>query len=996
MNTSPLRRTFGMIVLLSLAAPGKASPATDEAGEALRRTGLRKGIFAVLGLPKADDPDFVVRLVAGNELTVYFQAPDPAEELAVRQAAERAGLLGKRIFAYRGPWDRIFLADNLSGAVWVGPAARDKVPRAELLRVLHPEGKALLGPEEIVKPFPDGIDFWSQPFHGPDNNPQSTDQIARAPYATQFLAGPMFSPMPEVTVASGGRLFKAFGHIALLANQNPVLNTLMGINGYNGTILWRRPLREGFCIHRNTLVATPDTLYLGDDESCKMIDSRTGEIRDQIVVPDGLGDGKVWKWMSLETGAEGRPVLYALVGGEEIRPRTVPSQRGGLGHWPWGMWEGHDYKEPRTNFAFGRTFMAVDPREKKILWTHDEEDPVDGRGVCMKGARIYYYTPGKSLACLDGSGGRVSWRNSAPELLAAIGPTGRAQNPAQGYATTSYLKCDDRYVYFAGPQRPNFVVASARDGRLVWQRKDGNLHLVLRKDGFYGIGPGGAKFSYDTWEAVARMPNRRSCTRATGSVDSIFYRAAEGTMWIDTADNSVRHIAPMRPPCQDGVVISNGMLYWGPWMCGCPLAFYGHVGLAPAGGSRFAADPAENRLEPGEGDPQAVKDHAVRPGDWPCLMGDNARRCVTPAALPDRLKLLWTEERPDAGRPTAPVTADGTVFVGFENGVLAAMEAASGRRLWQACTAGPIYAAPAVWEGRVYAGSADGRVHAFEAATGRRLWTSRVAPAVRLISVFGKLISTWPVSGGVVVRDGTLYAAAGIADYDGTYVCALDAVTGRPRWRNESSGTLSASVKTGICLQGELYVEDDELRFPSGSVYATARYDLKTGKCLNDPRNQVGSSFRTAYHAYYPEYGQFTPLEHDLPDGRTLSYQMMFDWDRHAALAMFQPPRPGDPKPPPGWRLARKRGQKPLRETAWQHPVVRKYNAFIVAPPMLLAAGQEESRSFFGAVRLQDGAPLWREELPARPVRAGLAPDSEGRILVSLTDGKVLCYGPAK
>ena len=30
--------------------------------------------------------------------------------------------------------------------------------RAELLRVLHPEGKAILGDKEIVKPFPEGTD----------------------------------------------------------------------------------------------------------------------------------------------------------------------------------------------------------------------------------------------------------------------------------------------------------------------------------------------------------------------------------------------------------------------------------------------------------------------------------------------------------------------------------------------------------------------------------------------------------------------------------------------------------------------------------------------------------------------------------------------------------------------------------------------------------------------------------------------------------------------
>jgi len=249
------------LMLLAFAVTSaRAVEATSGAKEVLQRAGLEKGICVVLGLPTADGPALVVDLAARSELTVYFQTPSAAEELAVRQAAAKAGLLGNRIFADRGSWDRIQLADNLAGAIWVAPAAQAHVPRAELLRVLHPEGNAIVGQEEVVKPFPAGIDAWSQPFHGSDNNPQSTDRVARAPYLTQFLAEPMFCAMPEVTVAAGGRLFKAFGHIAHRANQNAMLNTLIAINGYNGTILWRRQLREGFCIHRNTMIATPELL----------------------------------------------------------------------------------------------------------------------------------------------------------------------------------------------------------------------------------------------------------------------------------------------------------------------------------------------------------------------------------------------------------------------------------------------------------------------------------------------------------------------------------------------------------------------------------------------------------------------------------------------------------------------------------------------------------------------------------------------------------------
>ena len=35
------------------------------------------------------------------------------------------------------------------------------------------------------------------------------------------------------------------------------------------------------------VIATPGTLYLADDESCKLIDARTGEVTGRIVIPEG-------------------------------------------------------------------------------------------------------------------------------------------------------------------------------------------------------------------------------------------------------------------------------------------------------------------------------------------------------------------------------------------------------------------------------------------------------------------------------------------------------------------------------------------------------------------------------------------------------------------------------------------------------------------------------------------------------------------------------------
>ena len=46
-----------------------------------------------------------------------------------------------------------------------------------------------------------------------------------------------------------------------------------------------------------------------------------------------------------------------------------------------------------------------------------------------------------------------------------------------------------------------------------------------------------------------------------------------------------------------------------------------------------------------------------------------------------------------------------------------------------------------------------------------------------------------------------------------------------------------------------------------------------------------------------------------------------------------------------------------------------------------------------GPLRLEDGAVLWQMPVPACPLRWGIAIDREGRVIVSLRDGTVLCFG---
>jgi outer membrane protein assembly factor BamB len=260
-------------------------------------------------------------------------------------------------------------------------------------------------------------------------------------------------------------------------------------------------------------------------------------------------------------------------------------------------------------------------------------------------------------------------------------------------------------------------------------------------------------------------------------------------------------------------------------------------------------------------------------------------------------------------------------------------------------------------------------------------------------------MSTWPVSGGVVVQDGVVYAAAGIAHYDGIHVYALEAASGAVKWYNDTSGTTSKKANHGVSLQGELSICDGELRFLGGGVHEEARYDLATGKCLNEPTDEPRSTFHTAFYAYFPDYGKYVSLENTLSDGRSVCYDCTYEGSWHGNLTLL-PALPSGARPPTRpisrWGVQRRLGQQV--KSIWKRAGGR-FSGFIVSEDALVAAGdsglEDTGRSFLSALNMEDGAETWREELPGPVVKGGLAADSEGRIFVSLENGQIHAFAPA-
>jgi outer membrane protein assembly factor BamB len=810
-------------------------------------------------------------------------------------------------------------------------------------------------------------------------------------------------------------LFKAFGHVAWHEREEPWLNTLVAFDGFNGSLLWKRSLPEGLMVHRNTIIATPEVVYAGDDKSCKLFDAATGEMLGEIVPPVDIAGGTFWKWMAFDGG-----VLYAVMGEQEQRDETMRWRREGHG-WPWtGISAG--YNQAEHTWGFGRNVLAIDTATKSVLWHYHENEPIDTRAVCMNGERIFAFRFGAYLTCLDAKTGKVIWRktkSNAPELFEAIGQQLSRQSWQTNWRSTVYLRCSDKALYFAGPQLARLLAVSAEDGRILWQHPYDNFQLILHDDGLYAIsGPWGIniskKFDPLTGEVLAELPTgRRACTRPTATSDSILFRAMGGSIRFDLADAQPRWVSPMRPPCHDGVNVANGLLYWSPYVCDCQLSLNGLVAVGPAGDFDFtpAIDPVD-RLESRDRQSAPLVSLATTPADWPTFRANNQRTATSTAVVPATCDVLWKSRavKLDGTRLTAPVAAGGLVFVAGSDGVVRALDAEDGRQKWQAHTGGEIRIPPTIWKDRALVGSADGWMYAFEAATGKLIWRFRAAPAERRIPVFGKLLSTWPAASGVLVEDGIAYVAAGLVNYDGTYVYALDASTGDVRWCNDSSGHLDEAAKTGVSVQGSLLLHGEKLYLAGGNAVSPAVYDVRDGRCLNDgaaladcqstsPRgwelflvgDRVIACGRPFYtHPDMPVYDH--TITKKLLHASTQSRDVV--WIDNSILACFMPLSKDalnrcvtDERIPR--HITQAWGQFRVSQSpVWKHDCPDSVAVAVASNCVIVA-----DRSNVTAVDLASGKPMWTHPLPAPALPWGLAIDRQGNAIVTLEDGQVVCIG---
>lgn len=816
------------------------APADDLATHLTTLANVPKGVCSI---PACNDPAVALALARAG-LIVHMMNPDAATVDAIRKQATDAGFLGTRLYVEQGTASADPFADdyvNLMIAADATDSSLAQAPAAEIERVLVPcTGTAIVGHAKsaagtlsrsvleawakgfktsttriieddfgiwsvITKSPKAGAVAWTHRLFSPANNPVTPDTIAW-PLMTQWLGKPYLAQEPVALIANGKMaIFRLTGW-----GDQGVLEVR---DARNGVLLWRHTMTNVATVTRTSgMILMPDALYLCENSNVVILNPLTGAEIGRI---DCSAMGGQVKWIALQDGT-----LYAMAG--ELEPGNV------MAHQTWKV-----FSTAPKHFGRCSALGAYNLAARNWVWTQKQPaDSLDESMVGLANGKIYYYVDGQSLDCCEAGTGKIVWQN--PEIVQNV--SAFKKGDTRGFIGA--IVCTDKYIAL-NRASCGTVVVDAATGKLLQATMATSIvfykDALIRKGGtfpFLDVVSGGKS------TVLPALDLGGGCGAFTFSSNLIC--GQQGITYDLEAkkplDNMGNGPLGHKTPCLSGWFVGEGLVTGASVTCQCGYNLRGTIVMAAAQVLPLKAD--ENALLHHQNGGDKVTPFPVDANDWPTFRANISRGNASPQESPTSAKILWSwipasrkdaKEQIDAldscREPMQVTTAGNLAFATGDDGSVTALDATSGKPKWRFVTAARLYSPPTIANDRCYIGSGDGCIYCLEAASGQELWRYRVAPADRRIMVYGDLVSNWPITGGVVVKDNVAYAAAGIFDVDGTHVVALDATTGAIKWRNDTSGHIYADRNTGVSAVGYTTIAKGRLWI------RTASYDLATGEC---------------------------------------------------------------------------------------------------------------------------------------------------------------------
>lgn len=728
---------------------------TFAAGTALANTGVQGGIIVQLGV---DSGKQLEALKKNDSYTVHALEKDPAKVQAAREYLLSKGLYGD-ISVEQFSGDKLPYADDLINQVVV-VSNKLNVNSSEIMRVLVPNGVAIIDGKTITKPLSKDIDSWTHFLHDAGNNPVAQDKRVGPPRRLQWSAPPNFLRSHETPsgfqglVSDKGRVFYFLdeGLVGIVDPRLPERWSLIARDAFNGKLLWKQSMPNwGWPAWDPGMMKFKDLLKQRALRKAvpKQNFRRMVVAGDRLLVTLGYNAP-----VSILDAATGKK-LSAIKGSANTRKILASG----------------DYALLKNDKA-----IVIKINTAEIMW----QKPLNG-SFAMVGNHLYCGT-GKQLKCLNIADGKEIW----------------STNTKTG---SDMIAVKDTVLVFAGNKLTAF---NSSDGKLLWTIADIRKKFAVGANAAYVVNDviwfGPKRRTGSTAQAAAvdlktgktikilKVPKLLSpehhhrCYR-NKATERYIISGMEGAeyMNLDGDEHAMNNF--VRGACVQGIVPCNGFLYAPPDQCFCEpgAKLLGFNALAAE--AKVAAKPAQDsrRLTKGPafGRRKTVNGKQKTGGDWATYRGNNSRWGSSKTEVGKKVETAWKTEIGDA--LTAAVAAGDKVYVAGKNShTIYALGSKKGKIEWTFSAGGRIDSPPTIYNGLVLFGSKDGYVYCATADKGELLWKFLAAYYDRRIGIDDQLESAWPVHGGVLIKDDKVYFSAGRSTYldGGIYFYALNPHTG--------------------------------------------------------------------------------------------------------------------------------------------------------------------------------------------------------------------------
>ena len=787
-----------------------------------------------------DDGKSIADLATDGPFVIHALLRDEARVAEAREAIQNAGLYGKVSCEVYNGHDLPYV-DGLVNLVLCKPSCQ--VPEAELMRVLVPGGRLVVegdgGWKKRAKPVPDGLDEWNQFLHGADNNGVSLDDVGppqrlRWHDTPEYGRSKALSPSLTNMVSADGVLLTVEDRATTEDVNAPVDYYLVARDGFNGTQLWKRPMKQWNRWQTGSIKSIPT-----QQQRC------LAAVGKSVYVCSGFG-GPVMS-LAIRTGAL-----------RQVYQHTKRTTEFAIDGNTLYVIKGTPYKLPKaTETEAHAELCAVNLKDGVVRWSRPIEDEYTGGTFAVRGTHLVYHSK-SGLTCVDRASGNVLWTELIPIKSAPVTATPsravrRGKKPSNSESFSSNIHptvvLTDDMVFCA--IHDTMTAKRLSDGKTLWSAPAGKNYmksteifvaggLVWSRD-LKGHDPESGKVVRSLSQAMTGPMSHDRCYRNRITHRYYLNSASGGADFVKLNGKAETPNPWARSTCGLAVMPSNGMLYNGPYVCQCAIGtmatgvngFYNGSGNSER---RFTIE-IEPQLEKGPtfGEGLSV---AASADDWPTYRYGSMRSGITLGRTPETLVTKWNV---DVGsQPTAPVVAGNSVYVADRDGyTLYSLNRENGAVQWSFIADGRIDSPPTYYKGLIMVGSRGGSVYCLRASDGQLVWKFNGMPQRHLICDTGRLESAWPVHGSVMVSDDTAYFAAGRSTFldGGIAVFGLDPVTG--------------TMKHSRIMQGPY--QDDTHSFP---VPAKGQFQLEG--CKGDIFSCTGDQLFMRNQAFKPDLQPIT------------------------------------------------------------------------------------------------------------------------------------------